>query len=107
MALQRGFSQSQYRDTFLGSVGPFLVTATIPSTAAAAVGGVQVTIPTGSGFQPGDILFVVSPVVSRVSVEAQVDDATHISFIAENGSAGAFNPGSVAYTLIGLRPKLA
>lgn len=107
MALTRGFSSAQFRDAVLGSLGPFQVTATIPSTAAGAVGGVQVALPTGLGLQPGDVLLVVSPVTSRVSVEIQVDDATHLSLIASNGSAAAFNPGSAVYTVVGFRFKTA
>lgn len=107
MALIRGFSPSQFRDGALGMIGPFQVTATIPSTAAGAVGGVQVVMPTGLGLQTNDVLFVMSPITSRVSVECQVDDATHLSLIASNGSAGAFNPGAVVYTVVGYRPKTA
>jgi hypothetical protein len=107
MALTRGFSPSQFRDGALGMIGPFQVTATIPSTAAGAVGGVQVVMPTGLGLQTGDVLFIQAPVTSRVSIEVQVDDATHLSLIASNGSAGAFNPGSIVYTVVGYRPKAA
>lgn len=107
MALIRGFSPAQFRDAVLGSVGPFQVTATIASVAAGAVGGVQVALPVGLGLQVGDVLQVVSPVASRVRVDAQVDDATHISLIAANGSAGAFNPGAIVYTIVGFRFKTA
>jgi len=68
---------------------------------------VQVAQPAGLGLQPGDLLLVLTPVTSRVSIEAQVDDATHLSLIASNGSAGTFNPGAVSYTIVGFRFKTA
>lgn len=107
MALTRGVSPAQFRDAVVATIGPFQVTATIPSTAAGAVDGVQVSQPAGISLQPGDELFVLSPVTSRVSVDAQVDDSTHLSLTALNGSAAAFNPGSVAYTIVGFRFKTA
>lgn len=107
MALVRQMSAAQFRDLYIAGGGPFTVTATIPSVAAGAVGGVQVTSPANIGLQAGDILFVIGPITSRVQVDAQVDDATHISFIASNGSAGAFNPGAIVYTIVALRAKTA
>lgn len=107
MALTRGVSPAQFRDAVVATIGPFQVTATIPSTAAGAVGGVQVAQPSGISLQPGDVLEVLTPVTSRVSVLAQVDDSSHLSLTAANGSAATFNPGSIVYTIVGFRFKTA
>jgi len=106
MALTRGFSPSQFRNKILGSIGPFPVTAAIPSTAAGANGTVAVTIPAGLGLAIGDILFVIPQgvaLVAGVDVEAIVTSPTTISLVAHNGSAGAFNPGAATYTIVGFR----
>lgn len=110
MALSRGFSPAQFRDAVLGTLGPYPVTATIPSTASGANGTVAVTVPASAGFQVGDILFVLPSgggLVAGVDIEATVTSATAISLVAHNGSGGAFNPGSQTYTLVGFRFKTA
>lgn len=110
MALIRGFSPAQFRDAVIGSLGPYPVTATIPSTATGANGTVAAAVPASAGFQVGDILFVIpagAALVAGVDVEAVVTSTTAISLVAHNGSGGAYNPGSATYTLVGFRFKTA
>lgn len=109
MTISRGFSPTQFREITLGTLGPFTVNATIPSTAAGANGTVAVTA-AGLGLQPGDILFVLpqgAALVAGVDIEATVTAANVFSLVAHNGSGGAFNPGAANYTIIGFRFKTA
>lgn len=106
MALTRGYSPAQFRNKTLGAIGPFQVTATIPSTAAGTNGTVSVAVPAGLGLLPGDILFVIATgggLVAGVNLEAFLTNATTLQLVASNGSAGAFNPGPQTYTIVGFR----
>lgn len=107
MALSRGFGPTQFRSSFLGTFGPFPVTATIPSTAAGANGTVSVAL---AGLQLNDIVFVLpqgGALVSGVQVDGIVASPNSLTLVASNGTGGAYNPGSQSFIVIALRPKLA
>lgn len=106
MALIRGFSPAQFRDAFLGVVGPFQVTADIPSAAAGANSTVAVT---GTALAVGDIVISVQPttLVAGVTYDANVTANGTVSLVMHNGSGGAVDPASQVYTIIALRPKTA
>lgn len=107
MALSRGFSPAQFRDAFIGTFGPVTVTATIPSTATLTNSTVAVTV---AGLQPNDMVFVLpqgSALVAGVQVDGICTAANTLSLVANNGSAGTYNPGSQSFIIMALRPKLA
>jgi hypothetical protein len=106
VALQRGYSPSQFRDKILGSIGPFQVTGTIPSTAAGATGFVSITVPSTLGLLPGDQLTVIATgggLIAGVDLAGQVVSSTTVAIIASNGTGGSYNPGSQVFTLVGFR----
>ena len=107
MALQRGFSPGQFRDNALGTVGPFTVTATIPSTTSGSVGTIAVTIPATLGLLAGDDLAVISPVTASVPIQVTVTSNVALQLSVCNTSGSTFNPGSVTYTLAGVRYNTA
>lgn len=106
MALIRGFTPAQFRDAFLGVVGPLQVTADIPSAAAGANSTVAVT---GTALAVGDIVIGIQPttLVAGVSYDATVTANGTLSIVMHNGTGGAVDPASQVYTIIALRPKLA
>lgn len=122
MALIRTFLPGQYRDNFLGSVGPFYVNATIPSTAAGAVGAATASAasspgPTASNsmalsalLQASDIVMDVIPVVAQPSLvvfSGQITSNGNLSIVAQNGTGGAYNPGALVFMVFVLRLKTA
>lgn len=107
MALTRGFTPAQFRDAFLGVVGPVPVTATIASTAAGASSTINVTVP---GVQPGDIIFVI-PAVNPGNggiIDGTVISANTVTLYTAVATGGAtYNPGAQVLTFFALRAKTA
>ena len=95
----------QFRDVTIAAKAA-QVTATIPSTANAAVGSVAVAVP---GVQLGDLVDVssVAGVAAGVLLSAYVTAANTVELTALNESGATFNPGSAKYNLLVLRPKTA
>lgn len=108
MALTRGFTPAQFRDVFLGAIGPVPVSATIASTAAGASSKVDVTVP---GVQLGDILIDVLPTVAPTSgcvITGSVTAANTVSVYTAVATGGTlYNPGAQVLTFILLRAKTA
>lgn len=122
MALIRAFTPSQFRSSFLGAIGPFYVNATIPSTAAGAVGaGVASAAsspgPTASNtqaltnlLQASDVIVDVIPVVAQPSLvvfSGQITSNGNLTVLAQNGTGGAYNPGALVFMVFALRLKTA
>ena|SRR5579859_1092085 len=107
MALTRGFYAGQFRDAFLGVVGPVPVSATIPSTAAAASSLVNVAVP---GVQLGDIVFVIPAVAPTAgcTIDANVTSAGNVTVYTAVATGGTtYNPGAQTLTFVALRAKTA
>lgn len=107
MALTRGFTPAQFRDSFLGVVGPVPVSATIPSTAAGASSVVNVAVP---GVALGDIVFVITAVAptAGTTVDAMVTSAGNVTVYTAVATGGTtYNPGAQTLTFIALRAKTA
>lgn len=116
MALIRTFLPGQFRDNFLGSVGPFQVTATIASTAAGANGSAQASAVAGSApalaalLQASDMIIEIIPATPQtagVSFTATVTANGVLWLTASNGTGGAYNPGAQTFTVFALRLKTA
>lgn len=110
MALNRGFTPAQFRDTFLGSVGPFTVAGTPASTATGVTNTFSLTVPAALGLQVNDIVTILpqgTALVAGVDLQGTVISATSIAVTTSNGSAGTYNPGASSFIVVGLRPKLA
>lgn len=122
MALIRAFTPNQYRSSFLGSIGPFYVNATVPSTAAGAVGAGAASAasspgPTASNaaalanlLQASDVVLDVIPVVAQPSLvvfSGQITSNGNLTVLAQNGTGGAYNPGALVFMVFVLRLKTA
>lgn len=122
MALIRTFLPGQYRDNFLGSVGPFYVTATIPSTLTTAVGAGAASAAASPGpqlsnsaalaalLQQSDIVLDVIPVVAQPSLivfSGQITSNGALTILAQNGSGSTYNPGALTFMVFALRLKTA
>lgn len=108
MALTRGFTPAQFRDAFLGTIGPVPVSVTIASTAAGASSTVNATVP---GVLPGDIVFVI-PAVNPTNgciIDASVISANTVTVYTAVATGGAtYNPaGAQILTFFALRVKTA
>jgi uncharacterized protein (DUF697 family) len=108
MSLVRGFSPAQFRDSFLGVIGPVPVSATIPSTAAGALTHVEVTVP---GVQVGDIVLgivpAVTPTVGTV-IDGSVTAANTVTVQTSCATGGTtYTPGAQVLTFLLLRAKLS
>lgn len=107
MALVRGFTPAQFRDSFLGVVGPVPVSGTIASTAAGASSTINVTVP---GMLPGDIVFVI-PAVNPTNgcvIDGMVTAANTVTIYTAVATGGVtYNPGAQTLTIFALRLKTA
>lgn len=108
MALQKGFTPSQFRDAFLGTVGFQQISVTPPSTSNGAFTKLSAQAVVG-GFAPGDIVFAwLNTPVSGVIVDAQVTAVNTVELFFFNESGSTYNPGAgQLVNLIGLRAKTA
>src|ERR1700745_1355 len=97
----RTFLPGQFRDYFLGAIGPFQVTATIASTAAGANGSAQASAAAGAGNaqalancqQATDFILEVIPTVAQTAGVAFTGTITANGVVwitASNGTGGAY-----------------
>ena len=107
MALTRGFTPAQFRDSFLGVIGPVPVSVTIASTAAGASSTINVAVP---GVLPGDIVFVI-PAVNPTNgciIDASAISAGNVTLYTAVATGGTtYNPGAQTLTFVALRAKTA
>lgn len=108
MALSRAFTPAQFRDAFLGVVGPVGATVTIPSTAAGATtenSGISVP-----GAALGDLVFVIPAVAPTAGcvIAASVTAANTVTIVTTVGTGGTtYNPGAQTLTFFCLRLRTA